>query len=151
MKKSHKKAEYSGGREWGATTDLDEIRRDWQQWPQANVGIVTGPKSGFFVVEADTPQGHDVDGIKNLRALIDKHGPLPHTIEATSPSGSWHIYFKWPVGVPVDSSVGRVAPGVDVRADGGMVLPCSPLSRPPMVRQCVGWLSCMISSPGMPN
>lgn len=120
-KKSHKSEKHSGTK-WGATIDPAEIGRDWAKWPQANVGIVTGPKSGFFVVEADTPQGHDVDGIGNLAALIDQNGPLPHTIEALSPSGSWHIYFKWPDGVDIANSAGQVAPGVDVRADGGMVI-----------------------------
>ena len=122
QKKSHKSAEHSKGRKWGATTDSVEITQDWQTWPTANVGIVTGPKSGFFVVEADTPTGHGVDGISNLNALIEEHEPLPDTIEALSPSGSWHLYFKWPEGVSISNSEGRIAPGVDVRGDGGMVI-----------------------------
>lgn len=121
-KKSHKSAKHSDGRAWGATTDPDEIRRDWATWPGANVGIVTGAPSGFFVIEADTMKGHGVDGIANLSALIEQHGPLPHTIEALSPSGSWHVYFKWPDGAEIGNSAGMVAPGVDVRAEGGMVL-----------------------------
>jgi len=121
-KKSCKSAEHSGGRKWGATTDPDEIARDWQRWPQANVGIVTGPKSGLLVIEADTEAGHGVDGIGNLAALIEKHGQLPNTIEALSPSDSWHLYFRWPDGWEICNSAGQVAPGVDVRGDGGMVL-----------------------------
>lgn len=122
QKKSHKSAKYSNGREWGATADPAEIASDWQQWPQANVGIVTGPKSGLLVIEADTEAGHGVDGIANLSALIDQNGPLPHTIEALSPSGSWHLFFKWPEGFDIRNSEGMVAPGVDVRGDGGMVV-----------------------------
>jgi len=121
-KKSHKSAEYSGGREWGATTDPAEIARDWQRWPQANVGIVCGPKSGLLVIEADTEAAHGTDGIGNLAALIAQNGPLPDTIEALSPSGSWHLYFKWPDGWDIGNSAGLVAPGVDVRGDGGMVI-----------------------------
>jgi len=103
-KKSHKSAEYSGGREWGATTDPAEIARDWQRWPQANVGIVCGPKSGLLVIEADTEAAHGTDGIGNLAALIAQNGPLPDTIEALSPSGSWHLYFKWPDGWDIGNS-----------------------------------------------
>ncbi len=121
-KRSHKSAARSGGRKWGATIDPDEIAADRQQWPQANVGIVTGPKSGLFVVEADTLAGHGVDGIANLLALIEQNGQLPDTIEALSPSGSWHIYFQWPEGRSIRNSAGQVAPGVDVRGDGGMVI-----------------------------
>src|SRR5277367_2433386 len=62
-KKSYKSALYSGGRNWGATRDPDEIRGDFERWPDANIGIVCGEESGIFVVEADTLDGHDVDGI----------------------------------------------------------------------------------------
>ena len=121
-KKSFKSAANSDGRKWGATTDPAEIAHDWEKWTQANVGIVTGQKSGFFVIEADTEAGHGVDGIGNLAALIDQNGPWPDTIEALSPSGSWHIYFKWPDGEDIANSAGQVAPGVDVRGNGGMII-----------------------------
>src|SRR5271163_1278003 len=62
-KKSHKKAEYSNGRKWGMTKDAEEIRRDFNKFEDANVGVVCGTPSGIFVVEADTLEGHDVDGI----------------------------------------------------------------------------------------
>lgn len=121
-KKSHKSAEHSGGRKWGATKDPAEIARDWQRWPQANVGIVCGPESGLLVIEADTEVGHGIDGIGNLATLIDQNGPLPGTIEALSPSGSRHLYFRWPDGWDIRNSAGLVAAGVDVRGDGGMVV-----------------------------
>ena len=92
-KKSHKAAKNSDGRKWGATTDAEEIRRDFNRWPEANLGIVTGPKSGFFVVECDTLEGHDVDGIASLEKLIAENGPFPETLMAESPSGSLHHYF----------------------------------------------------------
>src|SRR4051794_4018165 len=91
-KKSYKSAKYSNGRRWGATTDADEIRRDFERWPDANVGIATGVDSGIFVVETDTITGHGVDGEASLRELQATHGPLPETREAESPSGSRHRY-----------------------------------------------------------
>jgi hypothetical protein len=36
---SYKSAEYSDGRKWGMTKDLDEIQRDWEEWPYAGIGI----------------------------------------------------------------------------------------------------------------
>lgn len=137
-KKSHKAAKYSNGERWGATTDLNEIRHDFARWHAELIGIPTGPEQGFFVVEADTPKGHDVDGIATLRALEAKHGPLPDTLMAESPTGSLHYYFNWPPKGTISNSASRIGPGIDVRGQGGMVL------GPPSVRPGVGkyrWLN----------
>ena len=138
LKKSHKAAKYSNGRQWGKTDDLDEIRANWLRWPNANVGIVTGVDSKVFVVEADTLEGHKVDGIASLRALEAKHGKLPPTLMAESPTGSLHYYFNWPPKGTINNSTSLIGPGIDVRGQGGMVL------GPPSVRPGVGvyrWLS----------
>jgi hypothetical protein len=128
-KKSHKSAEHSDGRKWGKTLDPAEIKRDWKRWPDADVGIATGPESGFFVVEVDTKEGHDVDGMASLAELERRHGPLPKTLMAESPSGSLHFYFKWPSnGTVITNSASKIAPGIDVRGEGGMVI------APPSVR-----------------
>jgi hypothetical protein len=122
-KKSYKSAKYSNGHRWGATNKPAVIQRDFKRWPKANLGIPTGVENGFWVLEADTPEGHDVDGIASLRALERKHGRLPKTLMAISPSGSLHYYFRWPKGeLIVCNSASVVAPGVDVRGEGGMVL-----------------------------
>jgi Bifunctional DNA primase/polymerase, N-terminal/AAA domain/Primase C terminal 2 (PriCT-2) len=132
-KKSHKSAKFSDGRNWGATTDADEIRRDFAQWPEANVGVPTGKISGIWVLEADTPEGHDVDGITSLRALEAQHGKLPDTLTAVSPTGSLHYYIKHPGGdIKIKNSASEIAPGVDVRGDGGMVI------APPSIKPGVG-------------
>ena len=122
-KKSYKSAEHSDGRKWGATVDPDEIARDFARWPDAGVGVVTGPLSGIFVLDADTEEGHGVDGVGNLRAVEESLGKLPPTLSSKSPSGSVHRYYKYPTdGTRIPNSTSHVAPGVDVRGDGGMVL-----------------------------
>jgi hypothetical protein len=138
-KKSYKSAKYSGGRRWGATNNPRIIERDFRRWPRANLGIPTGLENGFWVLEADTKKGHAVDGIAELRKLERKYGRLPKTLMAISPSGSLHYYFRWPKrGLVVVNSASKVAPGVDVRGEGGMVL------APPSVKKGVGvykWLN----------
>ena len=47
---------------------------------------------------------------------------------AQSPSGSVHRYFNWP-GKKIKNSVGKLARGVDVKGDGGMVI--APPTRTP--------------------
>ena len=120
-KKSHKAARFSGGRPWGATKDPDEIRRDFERWPDANVGVVCGEISGIFAVDVDTVDGHDKDGFASLALLEATHGKLPATAQAESPSGSVHYYFRHP-GFRVKNSESEVAPGIDIRGDGGMVI-----------------------------
>jgi hypothetical protein len=137
-KKSHKAARYSNGERWGASNDPAQIRGDFRQFPKANIGLPTGSRSGFFVVEADTPEGHEVDGIAALARLEKQHGKLPPTLMSESPSGSVHRYFAYPAGVVIPNSTSQVAPGVDVRGEGGMVL------APPSLRPGKGryrWLN----------
>jgi Bifunctional DNA primase/polymerase, N-terminal/Family of unknown function (DUF5906)/Primase C terminal 2 (PriCT-2) len=138
-KKSHKKADYSDGKEWGKTTDPKEIKRNWKKWPNAAIGIATGRGSGVFVVEADTAEGHDVDGIAELAKLEARYGKLPDTLMAESPSGSIHRYFKYPKDVEkIKTGTSEIAEGVDVRGDGGMVI------APPSVRPgrgCYSWIN----------
>ncbi|MEK9282738.1 bifunctional DNA primase/polymerase [Bradyrhizobium sp. ISRA442] len=138
QKKSHKSEKHSRAK-WGKTTDPDEIRNDFRKWPNANVAIVTGTTSGIFVIEADTAEGHGVDGLASIRVLEAKHGPFPETRMAISPSGSVHRYYRHPgAGVYIKNSTSELAPGVDVRGDGGMVI------APPSIKPGVGeyrWLN----------
>ena len=137
-KKSHKAAKNSGGINWGKTTDPAQIKKDWKKWSGANVCIATGPVSGFFVVEVDTPKGHDVDGIAALAELEAANSILPKTLMAESPSGSVHRYFRWPAAGTIINSTSKIGPGIDVRGDGGMVV------APPSIKPDVGkykWLN----------
>jgi hypothetical protein len=39
------------------------------------------------MVEADTPKGHNVDGVASLRALEARHGALPANADGDQPLG----------------------------------------------------------------
>lgn len=121
QKKSHKRAEFSEGRPWGATRDPEEIAADWARWPDANIGLPTGTLNGFFVIDLDTADGHGVDGVGSFDMMADAFG-LPETVTAETPSGGRHLYFRCPKDERIYNSQGAVLPGVDVRGDGGMVL-----------------------------
>jgi Bifunctional DNA primase/polymerase, N-terminal/Primase C terminal 2 (PriCT-2) len=137
-KKSHKSAAASNGAKWGMTTDQQQIRVDFNRWPDANVGIVTGAESGLFVIDVDTLEGHSVDGKSALRQLEERNSALPSTLMAESPTGSVHYYFRWPSNIVIGNSTSKIANGVDVRGEGGMVI------APPSVRPGKGkykWLN----------
>ena len=107
-----------------ATTDPETIKEWWERWPDANVGVVTGPESGLLVIDVDTETRADADGNiqqtdgeDTLRVLEAKHGALPATVEVTTGSGGRHIYFAWPEGIEAGDRI-RFAPALDARAGG---------------------------------
>jgi hypothetical protein len=123
VKNSHKCAERSNGAKWGATSDPAEIRKDFTRWPNARIGIRTGIINKTVVVETDTMAGHSVDGAASLAQLEAKHGSLPDTLMACSPSGSLHRYFRHPgPGIKIKNTASELGGGIDVRGDGGMVI-----------------------------
>jgi hypothetical protein len=93
-----------------------EVRAWFRERPDNNVGIVTGAISGLVVLDIDPGHG----GEDSLARLLREHGPLPQTVEARTGGGGRHVYFAHPGGV-VRNKVG-LAPGIDVRGDGGCVV-----------------------------
>jgi len=93
-----------------------EVREWFRRWPTAGVAIVTGEVSGLVVADVDPSHG----GEGSLEAMTEAHGPLPRTPEVITGGGGRHLYFAHPRGV-VPNQVG-LAPGLDLRGDGGYVV-----------------------------
>lgn len=103
-----------------ATTDIEKISKWWQRWPNANIGIKTGPDSGIFVLDIDVGEGKV--GLESLQALESKIGPLNPALIARTGGGGLHLFFAYPQDGHVPNSAGRIAPNIDVRGDGGYVV-----------------------------
>jgi hypothetical protein len=88
-----------------------EVMEWFTQFPDANVGIITGKVSGITVVDIDTDAG--------LGAISKYMPPLMVTPTAKTQKGGRHLYFKY---VPGLSNKVRAIDGVDVRGDGGFVV-----------------------------
>lgn len=58
-----------------ATTNLQIVKEWWGKWPNANIGVATGKKSGFFVLDIDIKN----DGPGSLSKQIELNEPLPET------------------------------------------------------------------------
>lgn len=102
-----------------ATSDPDRLDELAQEFPDHNVAIATGERSGIVVLDVDT--AGDKSGAESLRLLEELHGPLPETVKARTGSGGTHFYFRHP-GYEVKNSAGKLGPGLDVRGDGGYVV-----------------------------
>jgi putative DNA primase/helicase len=100
-----------------ASTDEAKIRRWWDIWPEANIGVATGKDAGFFALDVDPPRG----GAESLASLEAKHGKLPETRTADTGGGGVHYLFKYPA-FPVKNSTGELGPGLDIKGDGGAIV-----------------------------
>lgn len=104
-----------------ATADPAQVATWWKKTPTANIGIACGKINGFVVIDVD--RGHDdgIDGADTLRELEKAMGKLPDTVEALTPNGGRHLFFKYPDGQNIRNKT-AIAPGVDIRANGGYVV-----------------------------
>jgi hypothetical protein len=98
-----------------ATTDREAIQHWWNQFPNANIGVATGERSGFWVLDIDERKG----GEDSLNDLIRERGPLPETVEQLTGGGGRHLLFQHVAGVGNRTAV---RPGIDVRGVAGYVI-----------------------------
>ncbi|MFB6602412.1 bifunctional DNA primase/polymerase [Streptomyces noursei] len=106
-----------------AATDPLAIRRMFAAAPWATgYGIACGrPPHHLVGLDLDTKNG--ADGPTALRLIAEAHGfHLPATVTVLTPSGGRHLWFTGPPAPPVANSVGRLAPGIDVRGAGGYLV-----------------------------
>ena len=92
-----------------ATTDVDQIRKWWTQWPNANIGLRTG--DGIGVVDLDGPEG-----IASGRSM-----GLVSPVKTITGNGE-QLWYSVPEGQKlVTRRANKLAPGVDTRGTGGYV------------------------------
>lgn len=100
-----------------ATCDADRIGRWWREWESARVGLPSGRQNGITVLDIDRKKGKD--GFAALSALGFDPAELSPVMVRT-PSGGAHAIFSHCPGLK--NSVGKIAPGLDVRNDGGYIV-----------------------------
>lgn len=93
-----------------ATTDVETIKGWWTQWPGANIGLVTGKKSGLSVVDLDGPEGIQSGRKLGISSIV------------TSLTGNGKQLFYADAGGNLKNSVKKIAVGVDIRGDGGYIV-----------------------------
>ena len=102
-----------------ASTDPGQVRSWWRQWPHANVGLLTGSRSGVLVLDEDPRHGGD----EALKDLERQHGALPDTVVTLTGGGGHHFWFQYPAHQHVRSrSAFGGHLGLDVRGEGGLIV-----------------------------
>lgn len=106
-----------------ATRDITQIKKWWSKWPNANIGISPAPlgaKDKLFVLDVDTKYKNALTSLNKLIAL-----GLPKTLQVSTPSGGYHLYYKHPGGGTIKASDKiwkDTFPNIDLRGDGTFVV-----------------------------
>jgi Bifunctional DNA primase/polymerase, N-terminal/Primase C terminal 1 (PriCT-1) len=95
-------------------SDAGRLRQELRKFPLSNLGIVTG--SGTVGLDID-PQH---DGDTSLAKLEAEYGKLPTCPTVLTGGGGMHLYFS--TNVRLGNSVSKLAPGLDVRGEGGCLV-----------------------------
>lgn len=97
-----------------ASNDPDAIADLWRRFPGPLIGVATGAASGIDVLDFDVK--HDA-ALAWWRA--NQHR-IPATRSFRTRSGGVHLYLRHAAGL--GCSAGKLAPGIDVRGDGGYAI-----------------------------
>ena len=146
VEKQRGRTKYPIGKNWPdrASCDLEAVWLNFNQYPasvwrngvetdelvtryinfKVNLAIVTGRKTGTFVVDVDGEEGRD-----RWRALEAERGVNPRTVQSVTGSEEGdHYFFNLPPGVELRNtsskfgSAGAEPTGIDIRSYHGVVI-----------------------------
>jgi hypothetical protein len=97
-----------------ATTDPQMLRALWRDFPGDLVGVPSGAINDFDVLDID--RKHD----EARGWWVENRARLPATRTHRTRAGGLHLLFKYVPGLKCSAS--RIAPGVDIRTNGGYIV-----------------------------
>lgn len=100
-----------------ATADAGQVRRWWERWPNANMGMPTGPLVAIDLDLTPTEDGRETWEAIKAETGIDDGGAWVNL----TPRGGHHLIFE-SNGPEIRNSTAKLGPGVDVRGAGGYVV-----------------------------
>jgi hypothetical protein len=90
-----------------ASADIDQIHSWWGQYPDANIGLITGKEAGFFVIDIDGE--YPADWVELPPANVRTHKGV-------------HIYCAYPAHETIKSRTKINGHPVDIRGDGAYIV-----------------------------
>lgn len=99
-----------------ASIVLEVIDAWWEKWPDANIGLACD-MSGVVVLDGD-PAHYDEQSAELMQALTQEYP----TSSQSTPTKGVHLVFMSPPDSKLTNSSGSLPPGIDVRANGYVLL-----------------------------
>lgn len=100
-----------------ATRDTARILAQFERPGAALIGVPTGAASGLIAVDIDIK-----NGARGNEWLAENADALPETRTHKTRTGGLHLLFRVPDGIEIRNSASKLAPGVDVRGEGGYII-----------------------------
>jgi Bifunctional DNA primase/polymerase, N-terminal len=94
-----------------AVSDAPSIAKLWARYPGPLTGVATGAVGGIAAIDVDEK------GEGWFHAHRDQ---LPTTRPHKTPRGLWHLIYHHAIGLRCSN--GKIAPGIDIKADGGYII-----------------------------
>ncbi len=108
-------------RDWPneATTNPQKITAWWNRWPNANIGMPTGERSGLSALDVDSYK----PGAWGPDEIAARLGPIPATLTARSGRGGYQFIYQHPPGANRNGvPEGEPGPGICIKANGGYIV-----------------------------
>lgn len=102
-----------------ASADLAQVAAWWRRWPEANIGIPTGPASGFEVVDVDV-KGDPPRGPESWRRATEAGLLDGWAAQVVTPSGGLHAYY--PAAEAEQRSWASATAQLDFRGTAGYIV-----------------------------
>ena len=138
---------------WTPRLSLNEVHRQWyHEWrpaqyagwpddePWQNFALLLGKRSGVVVADVDRkPDKYPLTVTERVHVLRDHGWRLDTCMERTG-GGGLHVYASIPKGVTIPSRGTYIEPGIELKAEGQLVIVAPSIYGPIAKKRLYRWL-----------
>lgn len=97
----------------------------WTGRESTEWGLPCGERNGVFVVDVDNKP--DENGLTGVKYHEQKGTDWGHTLKVETPSGGYHVFYRYTEAVRLFKNSVRIDTGTDFRTEGGYVVLYAPI------------------------